>query len=119
APSHSRCDTRGMSTNADLVLTGGRIFTADAARTWAQALAVREGRSVAVGGDRDVRPLVGPSTRVIELRGLTVRPGVGDSHVHPPSAGLERLQCDLNEARGLDAYLEVIAAYSAAHPDLE
>jgi predicted amidohydrolase YtcJ len=108
-----------MSNHADLVLTGGRIFTADAAKTWAQALAVRDGRIVAVGGDRDVRALAGPSTRVIELRGRTVTPGFGDSHVHPPSAGIERLQCDLNEARGLDAYLEVIAAYAAAHPDVE
>ena len=106
-----------MSTHADLVLTGGRIFTADAAKTWAQALAVRDGRIVAVGGDRDVRPLVGPSTRVIELRGRTVTPGFGDAHVHPPSAGLERLQCDLNESRGLDAYLEVIATYAKSHPD--
>ncbi len=56
---------------------------------------------------------------MIELRGRTVTPGFGDAHVHPPSAGLERLQCDLNESRGLDAYLEVIAAYAAAHPDLE
>ena len=106
-----------MPNHADLVLTGGRIFTADAAKTWAQALAVKGGRIVAVGGDRDVRGLVGPSTRVIELRGRTVTPGFGDSHVHPPSAGVERLQCDLNEARGLDAYLEVIAAYAAAHPE--
>ena len=53
---------------ADLVLTGGRIFTADADRTWAEALAVRGGRIVAVGGDRDVKPRVGASTRVIELR---------------------------------------------------
>jgi predicted amidohydrolase YtcJ len=102
---------------ADLVLTGGRIFTADAAKTWAEALAVRGDRIVAVGSDRDVRPLVGPSTRVIGLRGRTVTPGFGDSHVHPPSAGVERLQCDLNEVRGLDAYLEVVAAYAAAHPD--
>ncbi len=104
---------------ADLVLTGGRIFTADAAKTWAQALAVRDGRIVAVGGDRDVRPLAGPSTRVIELRGRTVTPGFGDSHVHPPSAGITRLQCDLHDVRGRDGYLEAIARYVDAHPDVE
>jgi predicted amidohydrolase YtcJ len=104
---------------ADLVLTGGRIFTADAAKTWAQALAVKDGRIVAVGGDRDVRPLAGASTRVIELRGRTVTPGFGDSHVHPPTAGMDRLQCDLHDLRGRDAYLERIAAYAAAHPDVE
>jgi len=104
---------------ADLVLTGGRVFTADAAKTWAQALAVKDGRILAVGGDRDVRPLAGPSTRVIELRGRTVTPGFGDSHVHPISSGVERLRCDLNDLRGRDAYLERIAGYAAAHPDVD
>jgi predicted amidohydrolase YtcJ len=103
--------------HADLVLSGGRIFTADAAKTWAAAMAVRGGRIVSVGGDRDVRTLVGPRTRVIELRGRTVTPGFGDSHCHPPHAGLGRLRCDLYGSRGLDSYLEIIAAYAAAHPD--
>jgi predicted amidohydrolase YtcJ len=102
---------------ADLVLTGGRIFTADAARTWAEAIAVRGGRIVAVGGDRDVRPLAGPRTRVIELRGRTVTPGFGDAHVHPTHAGLARIRCELHGLRGRDAYLDAIAAYAAAHPD--
>jgi hypothetical protein len=101
---------------ADLVLTGGRIFTADAAKTWAEALAVRGGRLVAVGGDRDVRPLVGPRTRVIELRGRTVTPGFGDAHVHPPMGGLARIRCELHGLRGKDEYLAAVAGYLAANP---
>ena len=62
--------------HADLVLTGGQVFTADAAISWAEAVAVRDGRFVAVGGDRDVRSLIGPRTRVIDLRGRTVTPGL-------------------------------------------
>ena len=104
---------------ADLVLRGGRIFTADAARTWAEAMAVRGGRIVAVGGDRDVRPLIGSATRVIDLRGRTVTPGFGDSHVHPPMAGMARIRCELHDLHGKDAYLEAIAAYAAANPDVE
>ena len=46
---------------ADLVLTGGRIATMDAARSWASALAVRDGRIVAVGRDAAVRPLDRPA----------------------------------------------------------
>jgi hypothetical protein len=102
---------------ADLVLIGGRIATMDPARSWATALAVRDGRIVAVGSDVAVRPLIGPSSRVIEVRGRTVAPGFGDAHVHPVHAGLDKLRCELRGARGIEAYLEVIAAYAASHPD--
>jgi hypothetical protein len=105
--------------HADLVLTGGRIFTADAAKTWAQAMAVRGGRIAALGSDAVVKPLIGPRTRVIELRGRTVTPGFGDSHVHPPMGGLARIQCELHDARGLDEYLGIIKAYADANADVE
>ncbi len=104
---------------ADLVLTGGRIFTADAARSWAEALAVRDGRIVAIGGDRAVRALAGPRTRVIELRGRTATPGFQDAHAHPIHAGLARIRCELHGERGLDRYLAVIADYAATHRDSE
>jgi predicted amidohydrolase YtcJ len=102
---------------ADLVLRGGRIATMDAERTLASAVAVRDGRIVAVGGDDAVRDWIGPRTRVVELRGQSVTPGFGDAHVHPVSAGVGQVRCDLSNARGLDAYLEIVAAYAAAHPD--
>ncbi|MHB8892893.1 MAG: amidohydrolase [Candidatus Limnocylindrales bacterium] len=104
--------------HADLVLTGGCIFTADAARSWAEALAVKGGRIVAVGGDRDVRSLIGPGTRHVELRGRTVTPGLQDAHVHPPLAGLARIRCELHDTRGRDACLDIVAAYAAANPDV-
>jgi predicted amidohydrolase YtcJ len=102
---------------ADLVLTGGRIATLDPARSWATALAVRDGRIVAVGGDPGVAGYIGSATRVVALRGRTVTPGFGDAHVHPVSSGLEMLRCNLTARRGLDAYLAVIADYAAAHPE--
>ncbi len=104
---------------ADLVLTGGAIVTMDPARPAAQALAVRDGRIVAVGDDADVRGLVASSTRVVELRGETVSPGFQDAHVHPVGAGVAWLQCDLRDRHGLDEYLPIVAAYAAEHPDLE
>jgi predicted amidohydrolase YtcJ len=103
---------------ADLVILGGRIATMDPARSWASALAVRDGRILAVGSDAAVRPHIGSRSRVIESRGRTVTPGFGDAHVHPVHAGRDRLRCELRGARGIDAYLEVIAAYAASHPDV-
>jgi predicted amidohydrolase YtcJ len=102
---------------ADLVILGARIATMDPARSWASALAVRDGRIVAVGTDAAIRPLADSRTRVIQGRGRTVVPGFGDAHVHPVGAGLDQLRCDLHATRGLPAYLEVIAAYAASHPD--
>jgi predicted amidohydrolase YtcJ len=102
---------------ADLVILGARIATMDSARSWASALAVRDGRIEAVGADGAIRLHVGPRTRVIEGRGRTVTPGFGDAHVHPIHAGLDQLRCDLHDTHGLTAYLGVVAAYAAAHPD--
>ena len=102
---------------ADLVLRGGQVTTMDAARRIVSAIAVRDGRIVAVGPDSSVGAHVGPSTRVIELRGRTVTPGFQDAHVHPVHGGLARLRCELHDTRGREAYLAVIAEYARTHPD--
>lgn len=101
---------------ADLVLRGGRIATMDAARSWASALAVQDGRIVAIGPDAVVKSRIGTRTRVIELHGRTVTPGFQDAHVHPVHGGLARLRCELHDTRGREAYLAVIADYARSHP---
>ena len=72
---------------ADVVLAGGRVFTGDASAPWAEAVAMRGEIITAVGTDAEVRMHVGPSTRVIELNGRVVIPGVNDAHVHAPWPG--------------------------------
>ena len=69
------------------------------------------------GDDADARPASDRAPASSSCAGRTVTPGFGDAHVHPVSAGVGRLRCDLTDARGLDAYLATIAAYAAAHPD--
>ena len=102
---------------ADLVLTGGHVHTVDLANPRAEAVAIRGERIVSVGSARDVGALVGPRTRVIDLAGRLVTPGFQDAHIHPISAGVDRLQCDLRESRGRDGVLKTIRAYVDAHPD--
>ena len=102
---------------ADLVLTGGHVHTVDPARPRAAAVAVRGERIVAVGSAVDIAGLVGPRTRVVDLDGRLLLPAFQDAHVHPIFAGVDRLQCDLREARGRDGVLAVIGSYVAAHPD--
>lgn len=67
----------------DVVFVGGRIATLDAKGTTASAVAVKDGRFVAVGSTKAVRKLAGPGTRVVELGGKTVVPGLIDAHSHP------------------------------------
>ncbi|MBR1221689.1 amidohydrolase [Bradyrhizobium sp. U87765 SZCCT0131] len=80
---------------ADLVLTNGRIYTMDRARNWASAVAIRGGRIVAVGGDAEIKPLIGPRTEVRDLAGRMVMPGIVDVHNHIISGG----RADLYETR--------------------
>jgi predicted amidohydrolase YtcJ len=103
--------------HADLVFVNGAVYTVDATRRWARAVAVRGGRIAAVGTDDAVREHTGPSTEVIDVGGRMLLPGFQDAHVHPPPAGVEMLRCDLSDAYGLDEYLRIIRAYAAARPD--
>ncbi len=102
---------------ADLVLTGGHVHTVDPGRPRAEAVAVAGERIVAVGSARDVAAWIGPATRVVDLGGRLLLPGFQDAHVHPIFAGIDRLECDLREARGRDGVLATIRAYVAGHPD--
>jgi predicted amidohydrolase YtcJ len=102
--------------HADLVLRGGHAYLVDAARSWAQAVAVADGRIVAVGTDAEVSGLIGPGTSVVDLRGRMVLPGFQDAHVHASGGGLERLRCDLSQAHSLDDYLATVRAYAERHP---
>lgn len=104
--------------HADLVFTGGPVFTSDAVRSRARTVAVKDGRIVAVAGD-DIADLVGPRTEVVDLAGRMLLPGFQDAHVHPVWGGLDMLRCDLAEYRTEPEYLDAIARYVAAHPDDE
>ncbi|MEU2544086.1 amidohydrolase [Streptomyces roseolus] len=71
-----------MGTYADLVFVGGRVVTVDAEFSVAEALAVTGSVISAVGGREDVAPFIGPGTRVVDLEGATLLPGINDSHLH-------------------------------------
>src|SRR5215475_11504348 len=74
--------------DADTVLLNGKIITLDDAAPIAEALAVRDGKIVAVGRSADIRALAGSGTRVVDLAGGTVIPGLIDSHMHAIRAAL-------------------------------
>jgi predicted amidohydrolase YtcJ len=79
---------------ADMVLRGGRVITVDSDWHIAQAVAVKDGRFVAVGDDAAVAARIGPNTQVIELAGKTVVPGLIDTHLHQLFAALKARRCN-------------------------
>jgi predicted amidohydrolase YtcJ len=102
---------------ADMILLGGRVFLADAANTVAQALAVRDGRVVAVGTDAEVRRLAGRATEVVDLQGRLVTPGFNDAHLHFGSGGQGLLNVSLLGTTSLaEIERRVAAAAAQAQP---
>jgi len=87
-----------MADEVELIITGAAVYTADAARRWAGAVALRGGRIAAVGAERDVLALRGPGSRVLSLDGGMVVPGFQDAHAHPLTSGLELLLQVVGEA---------------------
>ncbi len=91
---------------ADLLVTGARIYTADAVRPLGEAMAVRGGRILYVGNRRAAELFRGPATRVLDLGGRTVIPGMTDAHAHLTGLGTSLRTVDL---RGSRSYDEVVA----------
>ena len=76
---------------ADSVYHHGRIYTVDAAQRWVEAVAIKGGRFVAVGRDAEIAPYIGATTRVVDLAGRMVMPGIHDMHIHPIEGGFQHL----------------------------
>ena len=81
----------GQATRADLVLLNGKVITVDARDRIAQAVAIADGKIVAVGTDAEVSKFAGPGTQRVDLKGMTVTPGLLDAHAHFNWGGAERL----------------------------
>nr|MBA2340797.1 amidohydrolase family protein [Pyrinomonadaceae bacterium] len=98
-----------------LMLVNGKVFTADAQGTIAQAIAIDDNRIVAVGSNEEIIKTY-RAARTIDLAGKLVTPGFNDAHIHFASGGLSLLRVDLNGARSLDEALQRIAARARELP---
>src|SRR6478752_3297508 len=76
------------NTTADLILHHGLITTLDRSNPTASAVAVKDGRFLAVGHDAEIMALKGPDTKVVDLKGKRVLPGLIDNHTHVVRGGL-------------------------------
>ena len=100
----------------DLVLANAHVHTLDDASPTAAAVAVKDGRFVAVGSDAEVGALAGAGTRVVDLAGATVIPGLIDAHNHLLSTGLTLTQVLLYDCRSIPEIVDRVADRASATP---
>lgn len=102
----------------DMIITHAKVLTMDATRPTAEAVALDQGRILAVGTNAEVEAMAGPGTKRINAGGRTVLPGFVESHLHLALGGAELMQLQLGGIYGFDAVCDAFRAYAAAHPDL-
>ncbi|MGH9814364.1 MAG: amidohydrolase, partial [Candidatus Acidiferrales bacterium] len=95
---------------ADIVLLNARIYTVDPHLKLAQALAIREGRIIAVGTSEEMKHWTGPETKVLDLEGKLVLPGFNDAHTHLGHAGAELVSVNLKGTRSIADFQQRIRA---------
>ncbi len=106
-----------MTLTPDLVVTGGRVLRPGASSSVRAAVVVTGDRIAAVVDEAEVPGLVGRRTEQLDAAGGLVLPGFQDAHVHPPTAGRNRLRLDLSDVAGRHAYVEAVGRYASEHPD--
>jgi predicted amidohydrolase YtcJ len=106
-----------QTVTADLILYGGRVWTGDETAPQAEALAVRDGRIVAVGDDTGILALRGRDTRAIDLDGRFVSPGFIDNHTHFNRAGELLLGVNLLEVSDADGLQTAVRDAAERLPD--
>jgi predicted amidohydrolase YtcJ len=103
--------------SADLIVTGATIHSVDDANASPEAFAVRGGRFVLVGSTADVMKLQGAATRMLDLSGKTVLPGIVDAHLHLTQLGLSLHEVRLFGVPSVDEVIRVTVAFAKTSPD--
>ncbi|MFB9262656.1 amidohydrolase [Bradyrhizobium erythrophlei] len=96
----------------DLVLINGKVLTLDERSTVTEAVAVRDGKILATGSSASIKPLAGARTRVFDVSGKTVIPGLIDTHAHFKAAGLADYVVNMSRAKTAAEALEAIKAFA-------
>ncbi|MFB9311019.1 hypothetical protein BJY17_003163 [Agromyces hippuratus] len=102
---------------ADVLFTGGAVFTGTGQPIQGHVVAVTGDRITAVVPEAEAQALIGEGTRVVQLDGALLSPGFQDAHVHPIGAGVELLMCNLTETESAEEAVAAVKAYADANPD--
>jgi len=109
----SRDSVSSVLGHPNTILAGGKIVTADPTFSIAEAVAIRDGRFLAVGTNDEIQRLAGPATRSVDLAGRTVLPGLIDTHVHVEMAGLREFTVSFAGVRTVAEALSRVSARAA------
>ena len=105
------------SAMADSAFVNGKIYRVDSERTWAQAVAVRDGQFIAVGSDAEIESYIGPETVVTDLQGRMAMPGIQDLHIHPVAGALMELhECSFPPSATLPEIAARVQSCAADRP---
>jgi predicted amidohydrolase YtcJ len=103
---------------ADTVVTNGNVYTVNSKQPWAQAVAIQGGKFVYVGDAAGAKAYIDAKTKVVDLKGAYVQPGVIDMHVHPVMGGIKALyECNFPFTATPDEVSKAIAACAAKTPE--
>src|SRR6267143_4280938 len=102
--------TPPQTNTADLVFKNGNIYTANERQPRAEAIAVKGDRIIFVGSNRDARKYVGKTTRIIDLNGKTMVPGMTDAHHHLSGVGFREMTLNLEGVTSLEDFLAKVKA---------
>ena len=114
----SKADQPAKAPVADSVIVNARLYTGNVHQPWAESLAIRDGKILAVGPQKEIAPYRGSSTKTIDAGGRLVLPGFIDCHNHFLDGSLSLLQVDLVGASTVAEIQQRVKAYAAAHTDL-
>ncbi|HMD09131.1 MAG TPA: amidohydrolase [Candidatus Acidoferrum sp.] len=101
---------------ADAILLHGKAYTVNSKQPWAQAVAIREEKIVAVGDDAEIEKLRGPRTKVIDVGGKLILPGLLDCHIHFLEGSISLGQANLEGAKNPADIQHILREYAAKHP---
>ena len=104
---------------ADTVITSARVYTVDDASPWAESVAIRGDRVIAIGSNTATAELIGPDTRQIDAAGRLVMPGFVDSHTHIFAGSFSAQRINLSLADNLDKLKEFLYAIKDQNPGNE
>jgi predicted amidohydrolase YtcJ len=109
-------DASSQPADVDFIITNARIYTVNPHQKWAEAIAVRGDKIIAVGDRKQVEALRGPSTKEIDAQGRLLLPGFTDCHIHFMDGSLGLTRVDLNGATTVAEIQKRVKAYADAHP---